>query len=299
MRLSLGPVQYYWPRETLEAFYQRAMQWPANVIYLGETVCAKRRPFRPDEWIELARELHAAGKQPVLSTLTLIEARSELGVVKRLCRNGEFLVEANDIGAIQVLTDEGVPFVAGPTMNIYNAHTLARLVKLGLQRWVMPTEMSARGLAALLEQAREIGLDLNRIETEVFSYGRLPLAFSARCFTARHHNLPKDDCQLRCIDDPEGLPLYTQEGERFLTINGIQTQSGAVYDLRAEWPAMVELGVDIMRISPRPEQTETVLLDLRQRLDGITRPELDAPCNGYWYGAEGMKHVSPAERPGA
>src|SRR5690625_6684097 len=123
MRLSLGSVQYYWPRETLEAFYQRAMQWPADVIYLGETVCAKRRPFRPDEWIELARELHAAGKQPVLSTLTLIEARSELGVVKRLCRNGEFLVEANDIGAIQVLADEGVAFVAGPTMSHHHAKT--------------------------------------------------------------------------------------------------------------------------------------------------------------------------------
>jgi collagenase-like PrtC family protease len=43
------------------------------------------------------------------------------------------------------------------------------------------------------------------METELFGYGRLPLAFSARCFTARHYNLQKDDCQFRCLDHPDGL----------------------------------------------------------------------------------------------
>ena len=39
------------------------------------------------------------------------------------------------------------------------------------------------------------------METEVLAFGRLPLAVSARCFTARAHNLPKDQCDFRCATD--------------------------------------------------------------------------------------------------
>jgi collagenase-like PrtC family protease len=80
MRISLGPVQYFWPRETLDAFYEAAAGSDADIVYLGETVCSKRRSFRPEEWLELAASLAARGKEVALSTLTLIEARSETGV---------------------------------------------------------------------------------------------------------------------------------------------------------------------------------------------------------------------------
>ena len=43
MRLSLGPLQYFWPRERVLAFYREAATWPLDVIYLGETVCSTRR----------------------------------------------------------------------------------------------------------------------------------------------------------------------------------------------------------------------------------------------------------------
>jgi collagenase-like PrtC family protease len=49
-------------------------------------------------------------------------------------------------------------------------------------------------------------------ELEVIAWGRLPLAFSARCFTARALDLAKDDCGFRCIEHPDGLPLATREG---------------------------------------------------------------------------------------
>jgi collagenase-like PrtC family protease len=94
------------------------------------------------------------------------------------------------------------------------------MAALGIKRWVIPMEMGQSDLQ-LLQQGRPEGL-----QTEVFAYGRMPLAFSARCFTARHYNLPKDDCQFRCIDHADGLQMRTREGEEFLVLNGIQTQSG-------------------------------------------------------------------------
>ena len=74
MRLSLGPILFFWPRQTIEDFYQQHIDSPVDVIYLGETVCAKRRSLKPAEWVELAKELAKSGKQIVLSTLALIEA---------------------------------------------------------------------------------------------------------------------------------------------------------------------------------------------------------------------------------
>src|SRR5450759_2172053 len=84
MKLSLGPLQYFWPRERTLAFYREAAQWPVDIIYLGETVCSKRRELGTRDWIALAAELAASGKQMVLSSLALIEAESELGVLQRL-----------------------------------------------------------------------------------------------------------------------------------------------------------------------------------------------------------------------
>ncbi len=47
MQFSLGPILYYWPKAEVEAFYQAAADSQADVIYLGETVCAKRRELKP------------------------------------------------------------------------------------------------------------------------------------------------------------------------------------------------------------------------------------------------------------
>jgi O2-independent ubiquinone biosynthesis protein UbiV len=289
-RLSLGPVLYYWPRQQLLDFYARMVDTPVDILYLGETVCSKRRALRWDDWLNLARELRAAGKEVVLSTLTLIEAESELGYVERLCAQEEFLVEANDLAAVQLRA--GKAFVTGPAVNLYNRRALDRLRRIGLHRWVLPLELSRATLADLL---RERG---SGEEVEVFVYGRLPLAYSARCFTARAHNLPKDDCQFRCLDYPDGMSLGTQEGQPFLAMNGIQTQSASRCNLLGELPGLCSLGVDVLRISPVSRHTERVIetfhhclrqpADLPRGIAELGRLSQDPDCNGYWLGAAGI-----------
>lgn len=297
MKLSLGAIQYFWPRQTVEDFYQTHINSPVDIIYLGETVCSKRRFLKPAEWVDLAKELSNAGKQVVLSTLTLIEAKSDMAGVKRLCENGDIAVEANDMGAVQLMADQSLPFVGGPALNIYNAHTLKLLQQQGLMRWVMPVELDAKTLKDILADAEAMGLK-DKIETEVFSFGRMPLAYSARCFTARFRNLPKDDCQLVCQDYPEGLPMDSQEGEQFFTINGIQTQSGKIQHLLPHWKQMQEIGVDIMRISPQPNHMSEVIQRYAQVInaessDTDVESMLSAPaCDGYWRGESGMNYIA-------
>src|SRR5690606_30036357 len=182
---------------------------PLDVIYLGETVCSKRRALSLDDWLGLARELReCTSAELVLSGLALVEAASELSALKRLCGNGELRVEANDMGAVHYLTELGVPFVAGPSLNIYNGYALSELKRAGMCRWVPPVECSGALIKSALDQLRELDGELP--EVEIFAYGHLPLAYSARCFTARAENRPKDDCQFCCQNYPEGIPMLSQ-----------------------------------------------------------------------------------------
>jgi len=297
MNLSLGPLLYYWSRDDVQAFYDEAKAWPVARVHLGESVCSRRHLLRLSDWLTLAEQLAAAGKEVVLSSLTLIESESDLKALRRMVADGRFRVEANEWGAVRLLSEAGVPFVAGSTLNIYNPETLGVLAGLGAQRWLPPVEISHAMLTALLRQAPA------GMETEVFAYGRLPLAYSARCFTARHYNLPKDDCQFRCLDHPDGLALATREGEPFLTLNGIQTQSAGVYNLIGELPAMRELGITSLRLSPQSRHMGRVVEAFEAALGGdanaaekLARAMPGPPVDGYWHGRAGLEqHAGQAK----
>jgi O2-independent ubiquinone biosynthesis protein UbiV len=288
MKLSLGPVLYYWTREALLDFYAAAANSGVDIVYLGEVVCSRRHNLRLDDWLGLARDLAASGKQVVLSSQALIESESELKTLRRIAANGEFTVEANEMGAVRLLAGR-VPFIAGPHLNVYNGETLAWFTGLGASRFVLPLELS-RDILRELQSARPAGM-----QTEVFGYGRMPLAFSARCFTARLHNLAKDDCQFRCLDDPDGLALKTRDKDAFLTLNGIQTQSALVYDLSDSMEELRSLGVDVVRVSPQSTNMLPIIDSFRDRCAGRPAAALDGlrvapPCNGYWHGVPGMEY---------
>ena len=294
MKLSLGPLLYYWSREATFNFYDSMATTAVDVVYLGEAVCSRRHELRLSDWLDIAKRLRSAGKEVVLSTQVLLESGAEVGTMHKITGNGDFIVEANDMGAVQCLAGK-LPFVAGPHLNIYNLPTLQWMAGLGATRWVMPLEMKRSDLA-VIQQDLPAGL-----QTEVFSYGRIPLAFSARCFTARHRNLPKDDCRFSCLDHPDGLMLNTREQEEFLVLNGTQTQSARVYNLVDALDDMQDLGVDVVRLSPQSQDMAEVIAVFdaaRKRSlsprDALTRLQPlmpDRGCNGYWHGQPGLDQV--------
>lgn len=291
-RLTLGPLLYYWPRDRVHEFYEQAADSPVDTVHLGEAVCGKRHEVRFEDWLAIGRKLADRGKEVVLSTCELIESEADLRVMRRVTGNGLFMVEANDLGAVNLLAGKG-DFVAGPYLNMYSRLSMDFYRRQGAVRWVAPIELGAGGIGEILRDYAE------EIETEVFTYGRIPLAISARCFTARYNNESKDECGFRCIEHADGMLLSTQDDQPFLTLNGLQTQSAQVHNLADSIEQLRALGIDRLRISPQSAGTFDVIRLFDEvasgALDGdeaLKRMQQWAPsghCNGYWHGRPGLE----------
>lgn len=286
MKFSIGNILFFWERTRVFDFYDEVMNSSAEVVYIGESVCSKRRELSLADWLDIGKQLEIKGKQVVLSGLALLEAKSELATLKKVCNNGHFLVEANDFGAVQLSHEAALPFVAGSALNIYNQLDLKHLYEMGMQRWVMPVELSRDWLKNTKHQLNAMKLE-DAFEIEVQAYGYLPLAYAARCFTARSENRPKDQCKLCCINYPQGRDVKSQEGSELFKLNGIQTLSGKAQNLINDIPSMHDL-VDIARISPDSIESLAWLDKFKSNVEGQTSFDTHNFCNGYWHKIEGM-----------
>ncbi|TXR51429.1 U32 family peptidase [Reinekea thalattae] len=291
MQITLAPIPFYWPKETVFQFYKQAAEWPVDRICLGETICSKRRELRNEDWLNLAEQLSDAGKEVVMSTLALVEAESELKAIKSLCKDSDYLIEANDLAAAEYCFQQQKTFIGGPYLNLYNIESLKQLQADGMSHWTLPVELGQQPLQRLLTEINQHQLPLR---TEVMVHGYLPLALSARCFTARAHEREKDACKKICIDYPTGIAVDNREQQRLFNLNGIQTQSGLILDLLDQVTTLDEMGVDSIRISPSQIDMEGIVTAYAQAIAGNTglqTPNSSAPyCNGYWHGKEGMAH---------
>ncbi|HTH60469.1 MAG TPA: U32 family peptidase [Paraburkholderia sp.] len=298
MKISVGPILYHWNRSDVTRFYDTIAHSGADIVYLGEAVCARRHALRLDDWLALARDLASHGKEVVLSTLALIETEADLRRVRRLADNTGFLVEANDMSALALLARQR-PFVAGPHLNCYSAQMLDWLDGLGARRWIPPIDCTGDTLRAIRRHSR------SRCEIEFFAFGRAPLALSSRCFTARHHGLQKDQCEQRCANNPDGIRISTQDGQPFVTLNGTQIQTAQVVNLSREVGALADAGVSVLRISPQSQHTPRIVelfaalaqqsVDANDACRQLCELQ-DAPSSdGFWFGQPG---VSPASASG-
>ncbi len=307
--LTIGPVLYHWPRQALMDFYAEVVETAADTVVIGEVVCARRRELRLPDWLALGRDLAAAGKTVVLAAQALIETEADLRLLERQAEQVEFAVEAADASALQLLAGR-VPLHLGPHLNIYSRAALQEHAQLlgspAADRWVAPVELPLEDIAAINPPADPVCTPAGAaVQTEAWAFGRVPLAFSVRCFTARHHHLPKDQCAYRCIEDPDGLAMDTSEAQAFLVLNGTQTQSAGVQCLLGELPALRSAGVSRLRLSPCARGFARVVADFdavahqgaaaAERLAGWAALGVPGPfANGYARRRPGMQWSAAA-----
>ncbi|AYD03195.1 protease [Neorhizobium sp. NCHU2750] len=293
--LTLGPVYYLWNPEKWRDFHFRiADEAPVDRVVIGETVCSKRQHFIEPHLAEVVERLEKAGKTVILSTLALVTLNREARQIRDMAEVSEHLMEANDLSALAIL--KGKPHTVGPLVNVYNAPTARLLASRGATRICLPPELP-------FASVKQIAAECPDIDWEVFAFGRMPLAISARCAHARSKGRIKDNCQFVCGEDPDGLPVRTLDRQSFLALNGVQTVSHACQSLIGELDQLVASGIRSFRLSPQDCDMVAVAKLHRAVLDEALDPDeavarlqkiyAAAPlANGFHHAREGATWVA-------
>ena len=103
MKLSLGPIQYFWSREQVFDFYERVAGAPVDIVYLGETVCSKRRALRLPDWLDIAARLNADGARVVAFDPEAVETSRRIHPGMAYAASAEEALRGADI--VLVLTE--------------------------------------------------------------------------------------------------------------------------------------------------------------------------------------------------
>jgi collagenase-like PrtC family protease len=296
MQLTLGPVLYNWKPEVWRDFYFRiAEEAPIDTVVVGEIVCSKRSPFLEPHIPAVVERLEACGKKVLMGSLTLMSLVRERKAMAELAADKEFTMEVNDLSCLGMIG--GRPHAIGPFVNIYNEATAAYFASRGAQRICLPPELA-------LTAIRTIAGSQPDVTFEVFSFGRAPLAISARCYHARLNKLSKDNCKFVCDQDPDGLAVYTLDNEPFLAMNGVQTLSYACINLLGEIGDLTRAGVRSLRLSPQQCDMVSVAQVFRDVIDGklevakgneaLARNYPIAFANGFLYAKPGSNFITNA-----
>jgi len=295
LTLSLGPLLFNWPAEMMRDFYFRiADEADLDIVYFGEAVCAKRRPFHLPHYGNVIDRLERGGKRVILSGLQLVmDTKDQAALDDILAFSGTNMIEANDLSACASLA--GTPHALGPSVNVYNEGTLSYFEKEGARRISLNPELPKDSLKSLATAAEA--------ELEVQVFGRAPLAISARCFHARHHGLAKSGCQYVCDKDPDGLAVETLDDQPFLAINGLQTLSHAYLCLTQELDALKAMGIQSFRLTPHDTDMVEVATIFRgcatgntsgaEATDNLRTLLPGVPLsNGFFHGEAGLRFVA-------
>lgn len=264
-RLAMGPILFHWDEHRKHDFYaQIADETDIDIVHVGEVVCAKRMPFFDKHLPDVIERLQRAGKEVVLSTLALVMNGRESDQISEITQMSDLLIEANDISAAGLLA--GRPHVIGPYINIYNETTLSYFEDQGAKRIALPWELPMTSITRLCETRKSA-------EIEIQVFGRMPLAISARCYSARAHGLHKDGCRYVCGEQIDGMDVATLDNTPFLAVNGLQTLSSHYVELSDSIDQLQNAGVNVFRLSPHSLDMPRVVRLYRQVLDHKITPD--------------------------
>lgn len=298
IRLSLGPIQFLWDGPEWRDFYYRiADETSIERVTLGEVVCSKRFHYTALYMDGVIARLEDAGKEVRLASLALVTLPREVEATRTLIEKASLPIEAGDLSALARLA--GRRHSVGPLVNVYNAETARALAARGADTICLPPELP-------FSSVRTIAGAVPDIDFEVFGFGKVPLAISARCAHARSKGNTKDNCHFVCIEDPDGLAVDTLDAQPFLALNGVQTMSHTCQSLLGQLDELAAAGIRWLRLSPQHCDMVAIAQLFQAVIDGRLPPQeaqdqmrLVYPTtysNGFHFGREGVAWVEGQQR---
>lgn len=292
MELTVGPVLFEWKRDEIIRFYEQVQDMDVDRVYIGEVVCTKKLGLRLDDIAVIKEGLEKAGKRVTLSSLAVVSNDEELDFTRRLMSLSDS-IEANDMSVFNMADPSGKEVFAGPHITTYNAPSIDFLSSIGVKRVTFPVELPRESVVYNIENTD--------VCAEVFAHGKLPLAFSWRCYTSRAYGLSKTECRHDCARFPDGMELKNVDGQPVFTVNGTTLLSADTCTLVEQVEDLRDIGVGALRISPQHSGMAKVVEVFRKRLNGAISgteglAELKATgerfCNGWYMGGAGKDYMA-------
>ncbi len=259
MELTLGPVLFNWKKEELLGFYQAIAESPVDTVYMGEVVCTKRRSLAVRDIEDIAATLSKRGKRVILSTPAIVAGKEELRYIEAIL-GLPYPVEANDMSVVNMAEGGHKEVVGGPHLEVYNHVAVEFLMAQGIRRIAFPVELPAETIKYMIERTGIFG--------EIVAHGRLPLAFSWRCYTLRAQGLKRKHCQNQCSQWPDGMDIRTLDGERVFNMNGTSILSAKPLALAGLMEETMGVGIKALRIYPHHSHTPGTIEIYREAIDG-------------------------------
>jgi collagenase-like PrtC family protease len=296
MELSLGPVLFDWKRKDLLKFYKQVEFMEVDTVYLGDVVCSRRKGLTIDDLKSIAERLTKSGKNVYLSTLAIVSNDEEIDYIRELATLG-YPLEANDASAIAIAKETGSSCAAGPHITSYNTGDIEFLKRKGVERITFPVELPAESIRYNIENSE--------ITSEVFAHGKVPLAFSWRCYTSRAFGLNASNCEFDCRKFPDGMVINSLDDAPLFTINGKSILSANTYTLIEMTGELKSMNVDTLRISPQWEGTAEIVKIFKERIDGridnasalemLKATSSEGFSNGWFKGTAGKDYLADIE----
>lgn len=259
-------------RECLRA----AVENGADAVYFGLNcgfnARARATNIEPAELPEVMAFLHHRGVKGfvTLNTLAFSDELLELeDLVRRIARADVDAVLVQDLGLVRLIRAlcPDLPIHASTQMTLTSAECIQIAEELGIERVVLPRELSIREIARLRQSTH--------VELEAFVHGALCVAYSGQCLTSESlggRSANRGQCAQACrlpydlICDGNDVDLGSQ---KYL----LSPQDLAAYDLT---PDLIAAGVCSFKIEGRlktPEYVANITRHYRTAIDTAVRGE--------------------------
>ncbi len=262
-----------------------AVRAGADAVYLGLKAFSARRSaenFTLESLAEACDYAHLRGVRVYVALNTVVlpgELPSALETARQAYRAGADALIVQDIGlaseAARVLPDARLH--ASTQMNVHNAAGIEAVARLGAARVTLARELSLPEVAALVDVAESIGM-----EVEAFAHGALCVCYSGQCLMSSligGRSANRGACAQACR-----LPysLRNRAADRDLPASGrhlLSPKDLCTLDLVADLAAA---GVASLKVEGRmksPEYVFAVVSAYRAVLDRLARGEGVAPTD--------------------
>src|SRR5688572_6837659 len=247
-----------------------AIENGADAVYFGLdcgfNARARAKNFAAADLPEILRQLHSRGVKGYVTLNTLIFP-SELPEVERhvveLAEAGVDAVLVQDLGLARLVRGicPQLAIHASTQMTLSSSECIAVAAELGIERVVLPRELSLDEIQLIREQSN--------MPLEVFVHGALCVAYSGQCLTSESlggRSANRGQCAQACRLPYDLLcdgKLVDTGDQKYL----LSPQDLAAYDLV---PELVKLGVVSLKIEGRlktPEYVANITHHYRQAID--------------------------------